>query len=235
MDRRFLTILAVVVVLFIGIFAVSQRSSNNANGGSSNTLPTSHVEGQGTSGVKLVEYGDFECPVCNEYYQPVKQVYNQFASQIYYQFRNLPLSTVHPNAFAAARATEAADNQGKYWQMHDALYENQDPNGTSGWVADRGDVLNDYFVKFAQKIGVADINKFKADYASEQTNNKINADVDAFLNTPYANHDIQKEATPSFFLDGKYIPNSELVDNNGVSVTKFATLINAEIAKKQTQ
>lgn len=232
MDRRFVGILAAIIIVFVGIFAISQRS-NGGSGGSSNTLPTSHVQGQGSTGVKLVEYGDYECPICYEYYQPLKQVYNQFASQIYFQFRNLPLSAIHPNAFAGARAAEAAGMQGKYWQMHDALYENQDPNGARGWVADRGDVLNDYFVKFAQQIGITNINKFKTDYASEQANNNINADINAFLETSYAGHDVKKEATPTFFLDGKYLPNSDVIDNNGVSVSKFVNVINAEIAKKK--
>ena len=55
-----------------------------------------------------MEYGDFECPVCGEYYQPLKQVASKFSQQIYFQFRNLPLTSIHPNAFAGARAAEAA-------------------------------------------------------------------------------------------------------------------------------
>src|ERR1700759_4161004 len=131
MDKRFLGILGAVIIIFIGIFAISQHSSNKTNtGGGSSAQTTNHVEGQGSSGVKLVEYGDYECPVCEEYYQPVKQAVADNSSQIYFQFRNLPLTSLPPNAFAAARAAEAAGMQNKYWQMHDKLYDNQ-----NDWVS----------------------------------------------------------------------------------------------------
>ncbi len=224
MDRRFLGILAAIIIIFVAIFAVSQHSNDGSNGGSGNAKPTSHIEGQGKAGVTLVEYGDYECPVCYSYYQPLKQVYDQFSSQIYFQFRNLPLTQIHPNAFAGARAAEAAGLQGKYWQMHDLLYQNQDPTGASGWVASNNP-LNDYFVKFASQLGL-NINKFKDDYSSGQVNDAINADLDAFAKTG------QAQATPTFFLDGEYVDNSRLVDNNGVSVSKFAAIINTEIAQK---
>jgi len=229
MDKRFLGILTAVIIIFVVIFAATSHSSNNNSGNNKNSAgqPTNHVQGKGTTGVKLVEYGDYECPVCYAYNQPVDQVVAHFGDQITYQFRNLPLSQIHPNAFAAARAAEAAGLQGKFWQMHNTLYNNQDPNGVTGWVADRGDVLNDFFVKFAQSAGVANIAKFKSDYASDQVNSSINADLAAFAKTN------QQEATPTFFLDDKYVPNSELTDNNGVSVSKFTAVITAEIAKKQ--
>lgn len=234
MDRRFLGILAAIVVVFVVIFAVTQNSSNGSGGSSSNNQPTNHVEGKGTTGVKLIEYGDYECPVCGSYYQSVKQVASQYSNQIYFQFRNLPLSQIHPNAFAGARAAEAAGFQGKYWQMHDALYENQDPAGSTGWVASK-DPLDNYFVKFAQDIGIKDINKFKQDYSSDQANNAINADLNAFSRTG------QAMATPTFFLDGKALDNAKLgvVNSQGTgldttkTVANFAKLIDAEIAKKQ--
>jgi len=229
MDRRFLGILAAVVIVLVGVFAISQHSSNKSSGsGNSSGQASYHVRGADSTGVKLQEYGDYECPVCGIYYSTVNQVYDQFSKQILFQFSNLPLSQIHPNAFAAARAAEAAGLQGKYWQMHDQLYTNQDPTGASGWVAS-SNPLDNYFVKYAQTIGL-DITKFKTDYASDQVNSVINADVAAFSKTG------QQEATPSFFLDGKYIPNSVLVDSsNRPSAEKFAAVINAEIAKKQKQ
>jgi len=232
MDRRFLGILGGVIIIFIAIFAISSHSSNSpSNSSSGGGTPTNHKIGSGKSSVTLIEYGDYECPVCSEYFKPLQQVSTQFSDQIYFQFRNLPLSQIHLNAVSSARAAEAAGLQNKFWQMHDQLYANQDPTGATGWVASK-DPLNDFYVKYASAIGL-DINKFKTDYASDQVNNDINADLNAFLSTPYVNHDTNKEATPSFFLDGKYIDNSQVIDSSGVSVTKFASLINAEIAKKQ--
>jgi protein-disulfide isomerase len=227
MDRRFLTILAVLVIAFIGIFAVS-KNSNNDNSGTKNSSaqPTNHVEGLGQKSVTLVEYGDYQCSVCYAYYPTVKQVTQQFSDQIHFQFRNLPLTSLHPNAFAGARAAEAAGLQGKYWEMHDVLYENQDPSGQTGWVASRTP-LDSYFAGYAKGLNL-DVNQFKTDYASTKVNDAINADLSAFEKTH------QQMATPTFFIDGQYIPYSDLVDpsTGRPSVDKFASVINAEIAKQ---
>ncbi len=219
MDKRFLGILVGIVIIFAGIFAITQHSSNNSGATTNNSQPTNHVEGLGQKGVTLIEYGDFECPVCADYYPIVKQVAAQFNDQIYYQFRNLPLSTIHPNAFAAARAAEAAGLQGKYWQMHDALYVNQ-----SSW-ASSSDPKSTFDV-YAKNLSL-NVSQFDSDYASSKVNDAINADVSAFLKTG------QQQATPTFFLDGKFVGNSQLIDSSGqVSVAKFASVINAEITAK---
>lgn len=219
MDRRFLTILAGLVVIFIGVFAITSHSSNKNGSTGTAGLATNHQEGSSTSGVVLMEYGDYECPVCGEYYQPLKQVQSQFASQIYFQFRNLPLSTIHPNAFAAARAAEAAALQNKFWQMHDALYDNQ-----NSWASASNPLS--FFDAYAKNIGLK-VSQFDSDYASATANDAINADLAAFDKTG------QQKATPSFFLDGKYIANDQVIDANGQpSLAKFASLINAEISAK---
>jgi protein-disulfide isomerase len=227
MDKRFLIILGALVVIFGAIIAFSGGSKKDSGGtNNSGAQPTNHIEGQGQKGVKLVEYGDFECPICGIYYQPLKQLQTQFDKDITFQFRNLPLISIHKNAFAAARAAEAAAEQGKYWQMHDALYDNQDPSGQSGWVASN-DALNQYFVDFAKQIGLNET-KFKSDYASSKVNDAVNADLAAFGETH------QQQATPTFFLDGKYLSNSEFSDakTGQPSLTKMADVINKEIAAK---
>lgn len=218
MDKRFWAILGVILVIVVGAIWISNDKKNNNN--NTNVAPTNHVEGQGTTGVKLVEYGDYECPICGMYYPTVKQVQAEFNSQIYFQFRNLPLTSIHQNAMAGARAAEAASMQDKFWQMHDMLYENQ-----NSW-AQASDPTT-YFTAYAKQLGL-NATKFQSDEASDTVNNLINADLNAFNQTG------QQEATPTFFLDGKYISNSDLVDSNGQpSPTKFATIINNEIAAKQ--
>jgi protein-disulfide isomerase len=232
MDKRFLTILGVLVLIFIGIIAFSGRSNNNKSGTSSHAQPTNHIEGKNQKNVTLVEYGDYECPICGAYYQPLKQAEAQLDNDIHFQFRNLPLTSIHKNAFAAARAAEAAGLQGKFWQMHDVLYENQDPSGGGGWVAS-DDPLNNFFVDYAKQFSL-DITKFKSDYASSRVNDAINADIAAFLNTSYINHDANKEATPTFFLDGKYLSNTELSNSTTgqPDVNKIVSAVNKAIAAK---
>lgn len=84
-----------------------------------------HVQGSADAPVTLVEYGDYECPYCGEAYPIVKDVQVRMAEQLRFVFRNFPISTSHPHAEQAAEAAEAAAAQGRFWEMHDHLYENQ--------------------------------------------------------------------------------------------------------------
>lgn len=216
MNKGFWGVIAAIVVVFGVVFALtSHKSSNSSSSGPAK--PTSHIEGSAKTGVTLVEYGDYQCHFCGQYYPIVKQVAAQYNDQIQFQFRNLPLTQIHPNAFAGARAAEAAALQGKFWEMHDLLYENQDPNGRSGWVASSNPV-DEYFVGYAKQIGL-NTTKFKADFASSRVNNAINADIAEFKKTG------AEMATPAFFLDGKHI-------NPGYNVADFQKAIDAEIKTK---
>ncbi len=210
MDKRFWAILIAIVIVLGGIFWATSAHKAKAPSGSGNK-PTSHIEGQGQDGITLMEYGDYECPYCEEYYPVVKQVAQEYNNQIFFQFRNLPLTQIHQNAFAGARAAEAAGLQGKFWQMHDLLYEDQ-----SQWV--NSSDPETYFDGYAQQLGL-NVAQFKQDFASAQVNNLINADLSAFAATGL------QEATPTFLLDGKQIQPS-------ASVSSFEQLINAEIKKK---
>lgn len=220
MDKRFLTILATLVIVFGAIFAFSQHSSNKSN--PSNVQPSNHVTGDGVKNVTLVEYGDFQCVVCEGYEPVIDQVRSTYASDIHFQFRNLPLSSVHPNAFSAARAAEAASLQNKFWEMHDTLYSQAN---WQAWTISSSPI--DLYKTYAQQLGL-DVNKFQSDFASEMVNSTIQADLAAFKKTG------QKQATPTFFLDGTYLDNSKLSDqDNRPSFEKFKALIDAEITKQQ--
>jgi protein-disulfide isomerase len=84
-----------------------------------------HHQGQLDAPVTLVEYGDFECPYCGQAYGIVKAIQQQFGDQLCFVFREFPLTQIHPYAEQAAEAAEAAGAQGRFWPMHDLLYENQ--------------------------------------------------------------------------------------------------------------
>jgi protein-disulfide isomerase len=93
------------------------------------TLPVSderdHIQGPADAPVTLLEYGDYECPYCGAAYPIVKQVQEQMGDRLRFVFRNFPISTSHPHAEQAAEAAEAAAAQGRFWEMHDHLYEHQ--------------------------------------------------------------------------------------------------------------
>ena len=229
MDKRFWGVIAAIVVIFIGIIWINNRKAGAPNGDNgSASAATNHVEGENAKGVTLVEYGDFQCPACYSYYPTVKEVVDKYKADIHFQFRNFPLTQIHPNAFAGARAAEAASKQGKYWEMHDQLYQNQDPNGKQGWVAS-SDPLNQYFTTLAKSAGVANIDQFKTDYASSQVNSSINADIKA-------GQKLNVSSTPSFFLNGKKLEGSDINDASGrPSAEAFGKSIDAAIAEKSKQ
>jgi formate-nitrite transporter family protein len=88
--------------------------------------PDDHLEGSPTARYTLVEYGDYECPACGSLFVTIRQLHAQFGDQVRLVFRHYPLSGAHPHAEQAAEAAEAAAAQGRFWEMHDLLFEHQD-------------------------------------------------------------------------------------------------------------
>ena len=87
--------------------------------------PRDHIQGDPDALVKLVEYGDYECPYCGEAYLVVKELQRRLGDDLCFVFRNFPLSNIHEHAQEAAEAAEAAATQQRFWEMHDYLYEHQ--------------------------------------------------------------------------------------------------------------
>src|SRR3984957_12303596 len=84
-----------------------------------------HSQGDKDAACTLVEYGDYECPSCGQAHPIVKAIQKHFGKRLFFVFRNFPLSQIHPHAESAAETAEFAGAQGKFWEMHDALFENQ--------------------------------------------------------------------------------------------------------------
>lgn len=207
MSKTFWAIIAVIVVIFGGIIVFNKDGDSSSN---TNAQPTNHVTGANSAGVTLVEYGDFECPACGRFYPVVEQVKEKYKDQIAFQFSHLPLIQVHPNAFAAARAAEAASKQGKFWEMYNLLFQNQ-----SAWTQNSD--AKPVFEQYAAQLQL-NVEQFRADAASSETNAVINADIAEFKKTK------EPMSTPTFFLDGKKIQAGTLEE--------FSKLIDEAIAKK---
>lgn len=199
MDKRFWGIILVIVLIFGGLVVFNKNNKSD-----SNVQPTSHVMGTTKNSVTLLEYGDYQCPACERYYPVVKQVVAQYQDRIQFQFRNLPLNQIHQNAYAGARAAEAAALQNKFWEMHDALYDQQ-----SNWSASSNP--KPFFDAYAKQLGL-NVTQFDKDFASENVNNLINADLTAFNKTGAT------VETPTFFLNGKLI-------NPGATAAEFQKLL----------
>jgi protein-disulfide isomerase len=85
-----------------------------------------HLQGAVEAPIALLEYGDYECPFCREVQPIVKEIQNRLGDDLCFAYRHFPLTTVHPHAEHAAEAAEAAGKQGRFWEMHETLFENQD-------------------------------------------------------------------------------------------------------------
>ena len=138
------TIAAIGGAVAVATYFARNSSSDSPNGSDTpltGALSSSDwVRGNAASTVTLIEYGDFQCPACAQYHPVIKALKDEFGENVAFGFRHFPLSQSHPNARAAARATEAAGLQGKFWEMHDILFERQTewapkPNPRSTFVS----------------------------------------------------------------------------------------------------
>lgn len=156
----------------------------------------------------LIEYGDFQCPACGAYYPTVKQLKKEFGENLRVVFRHFPLRNIHDNANASAYAAEAAGKQGKFWEMHDLVFEKQ-----KEWSG-----LKNSEVKFIEYAGLLnlDINRFKTDFDSDEIKEKIDKVYDA-ANRAGIN------STPTFILNGKKVQPK--------GYDEFKSILNQELAK----
>lgn len=218
-------IFAVVVLgVFAGIIWINKSSNQTSNFSGDathiiNAAPIAdHILGPKTQKVTFIEYGDYQCPGCGHMYQVVKDLTTKYQDKVTFIFRNFPLTSLHANALAAATAAEAAGLQGKYYEMHDMLYQNQDAWAEVS-VSDRTQLFQNY----AQQLGL-DINKYKQDLSSKDITDKINRDITTGKNTFHV------DATPSFVLDGKKVDN-----NTSVDATALTKLVDDAVAKAYPQ
>ncbi|MFL6487326.1 MAG: DsbA family protein [Nitrososphaera sp.] len=156
------------------------------------TVPVSigldHIRGSVNAPITIVEYGDFECPYTGGAYPVIKELTKQFNEKIYLVFRNFPLNDIHPHAQHAAEAAEAAAAQGKFWQMHDYLFEHQK-------------ALDDaHLFEYAKKVGL-DIDKFKKEMSEHVYAPLINKSLKSGI-------DSGVEGTPTFFINGERYEDS---------------------------
>jgi len=163
--------------------------------------------GTSTPPLTLVEYSDFQCPACAVYYGLVKKLEAEYSTSTLFVYRHFPLPQ-HLDAKEAAYATEAAGKQGKFFEMHDILFEKQSEWGVDTHILPTDPteitpamkaVLEPKLISYAQTLGL-DMAKFKADMASKEIHDKIDQAIldGRAMGIP---------ATPTFFLNGKQLEN----------------------------
>lgn len=216
---------AICVILFGGLVLWSGRDRVDVSGVDTNKIQPAaadsgdigdHVFGNKDAKVVLVEYGDFQCPGCGSAHPIVKALSEKYQDQLAFVFRNFPLTSAHPNARAAAAAAEAAGLQGKYWEMHNTLFENQD-DWSSASTSERGGRFSSY----AEQSGLKK-SAFEATLSdkSASLNKKINFDI-------ALGRKLNVSGTPTFYLNG-----TKMEDKQFNSEEAFEKALLAEFKKQ---
>ncbi len=218
-SKRFWSWLAFALIIGLiiwGLIAAQQKADRE---GRAVLLPTEivatdHIRGgvvgTTTTPITLVEYGDFQCPACRTYHPIVEQVIASTSLEtLRFVFRHFPLTTIHANAIPAARASEAASSQGKFWEMYNLLYDKQPDWETSSDA-------KTIFIRYAKDLGLNE-KKFLEDYDSKAVMDTINNDYKGGIKAGI-------NSTPTFFVNGAKI-------NNPQSYDEFKKIIDDSIPK----
>ena len=150
------------------------------------TVPVSerdHIRGPDDAPVTLVEYADFQCPYCGDFYPVVRRILNRLGTRVRFVFRHFPLTEQHPLAQQAAEASEAAGAQGQFWEMYDLLYQHQDA------------LIRANLIEYAEKLEL-DVERFADELDRGVYEDRVRADFQSAIRS-------DANATPTFFIDGE--------------------------------
>ncbi|KKU58828.1 MAG: DsbA-like protein thioredoxin domain-containing protein [Candidatus Wolfebacteria bacterium GW2011_GWE2_47_12] len=182
-----------LTAIVLGMYAavVTPAQTDNAN---TETLATpvamdEQRKGSESAKVTIVEYSDFQCPACQYYYNMTKQLERERGDQVQFIFRHFPLQS-HQHARTAAIAAEAAGRQGRFWEMHDMLFERQEE-----WS--KSDDARQFLTGYATLIGL-DVGKFVGDAQLPELDERIDSDIAEGTKQ-------QIQGTPTFYLNGRVV------------------------------
>jgi protein-disulfide isomerase len=201
--KTWIIFVVIVAALFGGLWYASARDKIDVSDVKANSVLAAteasggiedHTYGNKKAKVIILEYGDYQCPGCASAYEPLKTVYEKYQDDVAFVFRNYPLVTIHPNAKAAAAAAEAAGLMGKYWEMHDILYQSQ-----NSWSNASASERTGIFETYAQQIGL-DRAKFKE--TLEKKNDQIAKKI-SYDQALGAKQNVS--GTPTIFVNGKLV------------------------------
>ncbi len=191
LKKIFLLLFGVFVLAFLGMrtYKWLVTPTPQVSGVATQVQDGDWFKGSSSASLTLIEYSDFQCPACRSYAPLVKRVADEYSQSLRVVYRHFPLSQ-HKNAYSAAKAAEAAGLQGKFWEMHDLLFDRQDE-----W-ADDSQVLTT-FEAYAKELGI-DVERFKNDYKSQETSDAVDGDI-SLANSIFVN------STPTFVFEGKKV------------------------------
>ncbi len=147
--------------------------------------PADQRTGNKDAQITLVEFGDFQCQHCGQAHPLLKRLLKEKGDEFQLVFRNFPLQEIHPQAHMAALAAEAAGKQGKYWPMHDLIFEHQEQLG------------GHFLLDLAKRLGL-DLHQFGNDWKSDPIVNKVESDFESGVRSGV-------NGTPTFFINGNIL------------------------------
>ena len=174
----------IMVVLFGGAIWYSSIATEKSNEG---VVAMEHVQGNKDATVTLVEYSDFQCPACASFQPVLKEILATYGEQLRFEYKHYPLP-IHQYAQQAAIAAEAAGQQGKFFEYHDALFENQNE-----WSKSPTPVA--FFNKYAEELGL-DVEKFKQQQKASLLRDAVRDDLNEA-------RELGLTGTPTFYLNGE--------------------------------
>ena len=198
MGKTFWILLVGVVAILVGAFLLVRDPSDNssASGAVDNPLEVTdedHTKGPEDAAVTLIEYGDFQCPHCASAEPELKQLRQDFQGELRFVYRHFPLTGTHPNARAAAKASEAAARQDDFWAMHDLLFARQQE-----WSSSRN--ARETFLGYAEQLGL-DMKQYEKDFEA------AGSEVDYDRRT---GEQLDVGSTPTFFVNGEKVAQNNL-------------------------
>lgn len=206
--KNFWITFTIIILIIIGGIAALEWGRGGPAG---SAVPPAAADDwtRGSGSVSLIEYSDFQCPACAAHEPLLSQLLTEFDGRLSLTYRHFPLSSIHPNADASARASEAAGLQGKFWEIHDALFDNQ-----LEWseAADPTEL----FIKYASNLGGLDTTRFQTDLNGDAASARVSNDAAEAVS-------LNLNSTPTFFLNGR-----RLVPRN---YDDFVSAVNAELSK----
>ncbi|HEX8335227.1 MAG TPA: thioredoxin domain-containing protein [Pyrinomonadaceae bacterium] len=221
----FVIIGVVLVAVIAAVVLMSRQSASNSapaqNAAPSQTqaprmspqpgAPNPFAKGNASARVTLEEFSDFQCPACGGLEPSLKRVMKDYDDRVRFVFRNFPLQ-MHKYAFLAARAAEAAGLQGKFWEMHDMLYDNQ-----KEWSDSMEPRVQ--FDSYATRLGL-DVQRFKADMERQDLAERVKADL-------MRGNSLGVKGTPTVYINGREIAPGRLVTEDDLRRELEAALAQA--------
>jgi protein-disulfide isomerase len=216
MAKPLIIIVIALVIAGGAAFYMSKQSAvttevSGSSSGDSLAPGGGRVRGAENAALTLVEFGDYQCPSCGYYAPIVDEMLHRYPQDVKLVFHHYPLVGIHPWAMAAAKAAEAAGDQGKFWEMHDMLYANQE-----AWS--RSQNAESMFLSFAAQIGL-DNNRFMQSMRSPLVEQRVLEDV-------VRAREGKVDVTPTFFING------QRVTSRPDTPDKFSELIQAALRNK---